>query len=112
IPYQRSRPRSWNELEKRGTAPAHPAAAAALPPALRDHVKQILQLQFPHALLYQRSFGALADPLPSALYAKLGALGDGQLSGAKLSPRLKPCQLNIHAASERFPPSSWPRCRC
>src|SRR6266550_2365762 len=32
-------------------APAHPAAAAALPPALRDHVKQILQLQFPHALL-------------------------------------------------------------
>src|SRR5207244_518895 len=86
IPYQRSRPRSWNELEKRGTAPAHPAAAAALPPALRDHVKQILQLQFPHALLYQRSFGALADPLPSPLYAKLGALGDGQLSGAKLSP--------------------------
>ncbi len=36
--------------------------------------------------LYQRSFGALADPLPSPLYAKLGALGDGQLSGAKLSP--------------------------
>src|SRR5437867_8659464 len=61
ISYQRSRPRSWNELEKRGTAPAHPAAAAALPPALRDHVKQILQLLFPHALL------SISDDLELAL---------------------------------------------
>src|SRR3989442_1881275 len=52
--------------------------------------------------LYQRSFGALADPLPSPLYAKLGALGDGQLSGAKLSPPPEALSIEYPRCQRKF----------